>query len=125
MRRCAYCKRSVDIGEAIIDDLLWYHDDCYYLKILKQVQKYQEKFDTGTITLREANKWKELQTILENCKKTLTKPTIRMSDILESTKPVFSGNSNGIKALENYKYEVEQHNDKNKQIKRVEGPKSN
>ena len=91
---CAYCKRNVVDTNALWDEGLAYHDNCYKLYLSNEIKQYQKKITLGTITLTESNRMQEIQGILniirENSKKVRLPGKTKSRNILRSGVPVFA-----------------------------------
>lgn len=67
-RVCEYCHRTVDVGEATIDNGMYYHDSCYIGEVGKRIKKLDVKKHSGQLTMQEAQEMIELTTLVQNIK---------------------------------------------------------
>jgi hypothetical protein len=67
-RICDYCKRTVDVGVATIDNGMYYHDSCYVSIIGKRLKKLDTKKESGQLTMQEANEMVDLNQLVSNIK---------------------------------------------------------
>ncbi len=67
-RICEYCRRVVDVGEATIDNGMYYHDSCFTGEVGKRLKKLDVKKHSGQLTMQEAQEMIELTTLIQNIK---------------------------------------------------------
>lgn len=121
---CGHCRRVVDYGEGVYDDMVWYHERCYFIRLKGEVEGLEKKFMRKTITLDEAEHLNDIRPILENLRTSMREPKIQLAQVLGAPRtPVFDGASEGMKRVKEHNMMLEEHTKKPARIATREGTK--